>query len=92
MDMSWTSIDGPAESNDSNRLMSLPGTPTADDDPNFLKGELVYVYLLFRGLFMPQFNGPQTLILAPRPQFPESQRMVRRVTLSLSNETHTMLP
>jgi hypothetical protein len=42
--MSGTSIDDVAESD---QFMSLTGTPTADDDAFFLKGESVHDYLVF---------------------------------------------
>ena len=98
--MSGASIDGGAESD---QFMSLPGTPAVDDgddDDAFIwSGESVHNYF---GVPVAYFcDGPQTQILPPHqhmvqrrppvPLRPEIQRMVRRVTLSPSNDTHFLL-
>jgi hypothetical protein len=82
--------------------MSLPGTPAVDDDDDdalFWKGESVHNYFVFWWLIF--CDGPQTQILPPHqrtfqrclpdPLHPEIQRMVRRVTLSPSNDAHMFI-
>jgi len=65
--MSWTSIGGGVESN---QFMSLPGTPTADDDAIFLKGESVHVYLVFWWLISATVQRSPDPDPSPGPSIP----------------------
>lgn len=66
--MSETSIDGDAESD---RFMSVPGTPLVEKDAFFPKGESVHDYLVFKWLISTTVSRP-----GPRPYISSRPRYV----------------
>ena len=66
--MSETSIDGDAESD---RFMSVPGTPLVEDDAFFSKGESVHDYLVLKWLISATVPKPRP---GPRPHISSHPR------------------